>query len=343
MPELAALEEGGGDRHPKDRDSDGRGKENENIEPQRERGAMPDGVDRPDRRIACQERKEDEGERLREGAQRQLRDGIGVAQRGHSTIGQRCAQNRVNEDVDLGRRQPQRDREHQAADFAYAGIVHPQPRRRTPAGPPERRQLDGDVEDGAHHDPHGERGHPIAWREEGGRHDDGAVVEERRQRLGEKSLICGENSDHHPAGAEEDWLQQQDPGERHDQLVVGGTVAERDQRHVPGRYHEQHRRPDRQDQDGGIEHPAGDLPGSFRLVLRQMFGEHRDEGGADGAGEQQIEQQVRDAERYPIVVEVVAGAKGVGDNELADRAQNATQPVGDQDERRGRRDAPPLA
>ena len=199
------------------------------------------------------------------------------------------------------------------------------------------------MEDRANHHPDGQRSHSITGREQGGRHDDGAVVEKRGQRLGEEALVCGENSDHHPAGAEENRLQQQDPGERHDQLMVFGAITKRDQRHVPGRHDKQHGRPDGQDQDRGIEHPAGDLPGSLRLVLGQILRQHRDEGGADGAREQQIEQQVGDAERHPIVIEVVAGTKRVGDDELADRAQHATQSVGDQDERRGRRDAPPVA
>src|SRR5207302_2058220 len=49
LPELAPLEERGGDRHAQDRDADGRGNENKNIEPQRQRGAMPDGVDGAER------------------------------------------------------------------------------------------------------------------------------------------------------------------------------------------------------------------------------------------------------------------------------------------------------
>ena len=184
---------------------------------------------------------------------------------------ERGAQNRVDEDVDLGRRQPQRDREHQASDFADPWIVQPQRGRRTPTGPPKRRQLDSDMEDRANHHPDGQRRHSITWREQGSRHDDGAVVEKWGQRLGEEALVCGENSDHHPAGAEENRLQQQDPGERHDQLMVFGAITKRDQRHVPGRHDKQHGRPDRQDQDRGIEHPAGDLPGPLRLVLGQIL------------------------------------------------------------------------
>src|SRR5439155_2374383 len=76
LAELAALEEGGGDRHAQDRQSDGGGDEHEDVEPQRERGAMPNRVDGADGRISRQERKEDEGQRLREGAQRQLRDRV---------------------------------------------------------------------------------------------------------------------------------------------------------------------------------------------------------------------------------------------------------------------------
>ena len=83
---------------------------------------MPNGVDGADCGISRQEGKEDKGQRLREGAQRQLRDRVGITQRRDSAVGKRCAQNRVDEDVDLGRRQPERDRKHQSADFADARI-----------------------------------------------------------------------------------------------------------------------------------------------------------------------------------------------------------------------------
>jgi hypothetical protein len=125
--------------------------------------------------------------------------------------------------------------------------------------------------------------------------------------------------------------------------VVLGAVAEGDQRHVPGRDHEQHYRAGGQHHDRGIEHARRDFPSTLCLVQRQVLGQHGDERRADRPGEQQVEQQVRHAEGDPVVIELVTGAERVGDNEFADGPQDPTETVSDQDERRGRRDAPPLA
>ena len=125
--------------------------------------------------------------------------------------------------------------------------------------------------------------------------------------------------------------------------MVVRAVAEGDQRHVERRDEEEDRRADGQDHDRRVQHPLGDVQGPLMLPLCEMLGKDGDERRADGAGQQEIEQQVRHAECDPVVVDLVAGAEGVGDDQLAHGAQHAAEPVGDQDERRGRRDAPPLA
>ena len=256
---------------------------------------------------------------------------------------QRGPQDGVDEDVDLGRSQAERDGKHQAANFSDTRIVEAQGGGRPPAGPPERRELDAEVEHRAGHNADGERSDPVARREERRCHDDGAVIEKWCQCLGEEALIGGQDANHHSARSQEDRLQQQDPREADDDVVVVRAVAEGDQRDVEGRDEEEDRRADGQDHDRRVEYPLGDLQGPLVLTLRQVLGEDRDERRADGAGQEEIEEQVRHAEGDPVVVDLMAGAEGVGDDQLAHGAQHAAEPVGDQDERRGRRDAPPLA
>ena len=79
LTELAALEEHGDDRHPENRQADGGRHQDENIQPQGERGAMPDRVDGANGRVPGQEWEQHKGERLGEGAQRQLGDRVGIA------------------------------------------------------------------------------------------------------------------------------------------------------------------------------------------------------------------------------------------------------------------------
>ena len=199
------------------------------------------------------------------------------------------------------------------------------------------------MQHGAGDDPDRQRGHPVGRREECGRDDDGPVVEERRHRLGEEALIGGQDPDDHPAGTQEDRLQQEDPGEPDDDLVIVRAVPEGDQRDVERRHDEQQGRAGGQNQDRGVEHPLRNLARPLMLAMGQVLGQHRDKCRADGAGQQEIEEQVRYAEGDAVIVELVVGPEGVRDDQLAHRAQHPTQPIGDQDERRGRRDASPLA
>ena len=304
---------------------------------------MPNRIDRPERRVPGQEGEEHERQRLREGPQRELRHGVGVAQRRDPAVRQRRPQDGVDEDIDLGGREAERDGKHQPADLSNTGIIEAEGGARAPAGSPQRRQLDADVQHRTGHHPNGEGGDAVAGREEGGRHDDGAVVEEWSQRLREEALIGGQDADHHAARTQEDRLQQQDPGKADDHLVVVRAVAEGDQRDVEGRDEEEDRRANGQDHDRRVEDPLGDLQGPLVIPLRQVLGQHRDERRADGAGQQQIEQQIRHAERDAVVVDLVARAKGIGDDQLAHGAEHTAQPVSDENKRRGRRDAPPLA
>jgi len=125
--------------------------------------------------------------------------------------------------------------------------------------------------------------------------------------------------------------------------MIVRAVAEGDQRDVERRHDEEDRRAGSQNQDGRVEHPLGNFQSPLVLPLRQVLGQDRDERRADGAGEQQIEQQVRHPEGDPVVIDLVAGPKDVRDDQFAHGTEHAAEPIGDQDERRGRRDAPPLA
>ena len=189
---------------------------------------MPNGFDGAERRISGEERKEDERERLREGAQWQLCHGVGVAERGNAAVRQRGPEDGIDEDIHLGRGQAERDRKHQPADFSNARIVEAQGGGRAPAGPPECRELHAEMQQGAGNHPNGQCCHAVAGCENGSRHDDRAVVEKRRERLRQESLIGGQDADHHPARPEKDRLEQQDPGQANDDLVIVRAVAEGD-------------------------------------------------------------------------------------------------------------------
>ena len=125
--------------------------------------------------------------------------------------------------------------------------------------------------------------------------------------------------------------------------MVVRAVAEGDQRDVEGGDDEEDDRPHCQDHDRGVEDPPRDLAGPLVLASGQVLGEHRDECRADGARQQEIEQEVGDAERHPVVIDLMTGPERTRDHQLAHGAEHAAEAVGDQDERRGRRDAPPLA
>ena len=256
---------------------------------------------------------------------------------------QRRSQHGIDEDVDLRGRQAKGNGEHQPSDFADAGIAEAERRDRPPAGAPERRELDADMQHRPGHDADGEGADAEVRSKPGGGDDDRDVVEERRKRLREESLVGGEDADHHAPRAQEDWLQQQNASEVRNQFVVAGAVTEGDQRHVKWRDDPEDGGADRDSDDPGIQDPLANLERPLPLVLRQVFRQDGEEGRADRARQQQVEEQVRDRKGDAIVVQLMAGAKDVRDDQFADGTEDPTQSVGDQDERGGRRNAPPLA
>ena len=125
--------------------------------------------------------------------------------------------------------------------------------------------------------------------------------------------------------------------------MVVRAVAEGNQRDVKGGDDEKHDRAQRQDHNGSVEDPPRDLACPLVLARRQVLRQHRDERRADGAGQQEVEQEVGDAEGDPVVIDLMAGPESIRDHQLAYGAEHPAEAVGDQDERCGRRDAPPLA
>ena len=284
---------------------------------------MPDGFQCAERGVARQEREEHEGERLRKGTEGQLRHGVGVAQRGDPAVWQRRPKDGVDEDVHLRGGEAERDRKHQPADFSNAGIVQAEGRSRPPASPPESGQLHAEMQHGASDHPHRQRRDAIPGRENRGGNDDGAVIEKRRERLGQESLIRRQDADHHPAGPEKDRLEQEDPGQADDDLVIVCAVSERDQRDVERGNDEEDGRAERQDQDRGVEDPSRDLPGTLVLTFGQVLRQHRDERRADRARQQKIEQEVGNGEGHPVVIDLMAGPEGVRDHQLARSTKDA--------------------
>jgi hypothetical protein len=175
--------------------------------------------------------------------------------------------------------------------------------------PGEVGHLDGQVGEGA--DGHADRQPLDAHdrRQEDRGQDDREVVEQRRDGRHGELLVAVEDACHHRAHSDEHRADEHHPG--HPDRELGG-------RRVEAGRHDRHqdRREDRHQQaESGqrdhheVDDAAGQLPCLTILAACAVPGEDRDEGGAQGPGDHELEDGIRDAERGEVRVELAAGAE----------------------------------
>ncbi len=175
----------------------------------------------------------------------------------------------------------------------------------------------------ADHHAHGQRLDPPHRRQEHGGHDDGQVVDEGRDR-GRAEVAMGlEQSADHGAQADEHRAQQHDLGQADGERRRLGVEARSDDRDQPRRGEGHQGAQAGEGQDDEVDDAAGQLPALLVLAPGAVAGIDRDEGGRQGAGHDELEDGVRNAEGGQVGVKFVGGAELGADDQQADPAEHA--------------------
>ncbi len=188
------------------------------------------------------------------------------------------------------------------------------------------RQLHDKMAQGTDDDPDGHpedaQGRPQQDRTE----DDAGVVDDGGQGRGTEPFLRLEDGGHHRSGREEDGRDQHQTRELHCELGGGLVEAGHEDRYQHGREDRQQDRQRQQDHEHEVEHGRGHTPRTWALAVGDELREDGDERGADGAGRNQLEHEVGDAEGRVVGVELperVLAAEEVAQHEHTQPAKHA--------------------
>ncbi|MNZ79646.1 hypothetical protein D3C78_982560 [compost metagenome] len=261
-----------------------------------------------------------------EGAQRQLRQAVGVVQPGHAAGLQEGGQHGIQQQVDLADRHAEQRRQHQGHDPLHALVLAVRARNRQQLYAHEERQLEQQLGQACdEHAPGQRHDRLVEVRGEQHRRADHADIQQHRGegRHGEAPVAVED------AAAEGGQRDQQQVGEGDAQQLAGqgelfrlAAKARREQHDQIGRGHHAEGGDGGQRQPEGAGDPVDQLLDLGQAALRAVLGEHRHEGLGEGALGEQAAHEVGNLEGDEECIGRRTGAEIGRHHHVADHAEH---------------------